>query len=255
MCACACAPAEGLAGHAGVLGVMSGFVVCARAECLRSLPWAGWWLQAEKQRLPFEALFRSLQKLLIEAAISEFQFTARFFSDVHGDIFMRVFAKSIAQVCVCGGGGGKGVRPVNGSHSPRPMVLVSPRSRLACGVWWGWVGWPGWMPSADLLCWAPLGPVAPPCCTGAGELGGLPGPVLRRHRNHAVDSRDAPAAAQHESAANGVSGGCAGRLRPPPPPPRLALLLLFERVACSCVRVLAVRVRVCVPARTRTLTA
>ena len=48
--------------------------------------------------MPFEALFRSLQKLLIESAITEFQFTSRFFGDIHGDIFMRVFARSISQV-------------------------------------------------------------------------------------------------------------------------------------------------------------
>jgi hypothetical protein len=29
---------------------------------------------------------------------AEFHFTSQFFGDVHGDIFMRVFAKSISQV-------------------------------------------------------------------------------------------------------------------------------------------------------------
>jgi hypothetical protein len=43
-------------------------------------------------------------------------------------------------------------------------------------------------------------------CTGAGESGDVPVPVLRRHRCHAHHPHDAPAPEEHEPPSYGLSG-------------------------------------------------
>ena len=52
--------------------------------------------QAEKQQLPYEAIFRSVQKHLMDSATSEFLFTVDFFNTKSHSLFQQIYEKTIA---------------------------------------------------------------------------------------------------------------------------------------------------------------
>ena len=55
--------------------------------------------QAQKKRYPFEVIFRSIQRHLMDASSAEYAFDVAFFGDKHGnDIFVQVFSKTINHI-------------------------------------------------------------------------------------------------------------------------------------------------------------